>query len=82
MRANLELTNGLVLLKRSRSPQRKMDRSSARTLVAEACRQARSERCPLREILSANSEVTAILSPQSLAQLFEPANYLGSAEAS
>jgi len=81
MRANLELTNGLIYAEAiTLALSERLNRASAHKLVEKACRQAQSERRHLQHVLSANSEVTAILSAQSLAQLFEPANYLGSAE--
>jgi 3-carboxy-cis,cis-muconate cycloisomerase len=81
MRANLELTHGLIYAEAvTLTLSLKLNRASAHKLVEEACRRAQAERRHLREILSASAEVTAILDAQSLAQLFEPANYLGSAE--
>jgi 3-carboxy-cis,cis-muconate cycloisomerase len=83
MRANLELTHGLIYAEAiALALSEKLNRASAHKLVDEACRRAQSERRHLREILSADAEVTAILDAQSIAQLFEPANYLGSAGAS
>ena len=82
MRANLELTHGLIYAEAiTLALSEKLNRASARKLVEEACRRAQSERRHLREILSAEAEVNAILDAQSIAQLFEPANYLGSARA-
>jgi 3-carboxy-cis,cis-muconate cycloisomerase len=82
MLANLELTHGLIYAEAiTLALSEKLNRASAHKLVEESCRRAQSERRHLREILSADTEVTAILGPQSIAQLFEPANYLGSAEA-
>jgi len=82
MRANLELTRGLIYAEAiTLALSERLHRASAHKLVENACRRAQSERRHLREILSADSEVTAILGPQSIAQLFEPADYLGSAEA-
>jgi 3-carboxy-cis,cis-muconate cycloisomerase len=82
MRANLELTHGLIYAEAiTLALSEKLNRASAHKLVEESCRRAQSERRHLREILSADAEVTAILDAQSIAQLFEPANYLGSAEA-
>jgi 3-carboxy-cis,cis-muconate cycloisomerase len=81
MHANLELTHGLIYAEAvTLALSEKLNRASAHKLVEEACRRAQAERRHLREILSGNAEVTAILDAQSLAQLFEPANYLGSAE--
>ena len=82
MRANLELTHGLIYAEAiTLALSEKLNRASAHKLVEEACRRAQSERRHLREILSADGEVSAILDAQSIAQLFEPANYLGSAGA-
>jgi len=81
MRANLELTHGLIFAEAiTLALSEKLNRASAHKLVEAACRRAQSENRPLREVLSAEAEVAAILSPESLAQLFEPANYLGSAD--
>jgi len=82
MRANLELTHGLIYAEAiTLALSEKLNRASAHKLVEEACRRAQSERRHLREILSADGEVSAILDAQSIAQLFEPVNYLGSAGA-
>jgi 3-carboxy-cis,cis-muconate cycloisomerase len=81
MLANLELTHGLIYAEAvTFALSEKLDRASALKLVEEACRRAQSERRHLREVLSVDSKVTAILDASSLARLFEPANYLGSAE--
>jgi 3-carboxy-cis,cis-muconate cycloisomerase len=80
MRANLELTHGLIYAEAvTLALSEKLNRAYVHKLVEEACRRAQCERRHLREILSADSEVTAILNEPSLAQLFEPASYLGSA---
>ena len=82
MRSNLELTHGLIYAEAvSLALSEKLNRTSAHKLVEAACRRAQSEHCHLRAVLSADPEVTAILAPESIASLFEPANYLGSAEA-
>ena len=80
MRCNLELTNGLIYAEAvSLALSEKLNRTSAHKLVASACRRAQSEKRHLRAILSELPDVTAILKPESIASLFEPANYLGSA---
>ena len=43
-------------------------------------RRAELEKRHLRAILSEEAEVTAILTADNIASLFEPANYLGSAD--
>lgn len=81
MRANLELTRGLIFAEAiTFALGERLNRASAHKLVEAACRRAQSENRHLREVLAADAEVAAILSPESLAQLFEPANYLGSAD--
>src|SRR5262249_12666331 len=81
MRANLDLTQGLIYAEAvTFALSEKLDRASAHKLLEQACRRAQSERLHLREVLSADCKVTAILDANSLARLFEPANYLGSAE--
>jgi len=81
MRANLEITQGLIYAEAvSLALSEKLNRASAHKLVESACRRAQSEKRHLREILSEEIEVTAILNRESIASLFEPANYLGSAD--
>ena len=81
MRANLELTHGLIYAEAvSLALSEKLNRASAHKLVESACRRAESEKRHLRAILSEDAEVTAILTVDNIASLFEPANYLGSAD--
>lgn len=81
MRANLDLTHGLIYAEAvTFALSEKLDRPSAHRLIEETCRRAQSENRHLREVLSSDPKVTAILDANSLARLFEPANYLGSAE--
>jgi 3-carboxy-cis,cis-muconate cycloisomerase len=80
MRANLDLTHGLIFAEAvSLGLSEKLNRTSAHKLVESACRRAQFEKRHLRAVLSEDPDVTAILSPESIASLFEPANYLGSA---
>jgi 3-carboxy-cis,cis-muconate cycloisomerase len=82
MRSNLDLTHGLIYAEAvTFALGEKLDRARAQQLVEEACRRARAERRHLREVLSSDPKLTAILDANSLARLFEPASYLGSAEA-
>ena len=81
MRSNLDLTHGLIYAEAvSLALSEKLNRASAHKLVESACRRAQSEQRNLHAVLSEVADVRAILSPESLASLFEPANYLGSAE--
>lgn len=82
MRANLELTQGVIYAEAvTFALSKKIERSTAHKLMEEASRRARSERRHLHEVLSTSAEVNAVLDAQSLSALFEPANYLGSAQA-
>ena len=82
MRANLELSHGLIYAEAiSLALSEKLNRTSAHKLVEASCRRAQSEKRHLRAILEEDPEITSILTPDSIARLFEPANYLGSADA-
>ena len=80
MLANLELTKGLIYAEAvTFALTSELNRAAAHKLVEDACRRAQSTRRHLREILSADPTVASILDAAALARLFEPANYLGSA---
>lgn len=82
MRANLELTNGLIYAEAvSIALSEKLNRTSAHKLVEAACRRAQAQHRHLRAILSEDPEVASILSSESIDSLFEPRNYLGSTSA-
>src|SRR5579863_5040107 len=81
MRSNLGLTRGLIYAEAvSLALSEKLNRASAHKLVEAACRRAQLEQRNLHAVLSEVADVNAILDEESLAGLFEPANYLGSAE--
>lgn len=80
MRANLELTNGLIVseaVMMGLAPH--LGRERAHDLVYDLCREALEKNRPLLELLGENSEIRSRLSPQALAALVEPMNYLGQA---
>jgi 3-carboxy-cis,cis-muconate cycloisomerase len=80
MRANLDLTDGLIYAEAvSLALSEKLNRASAHKLVESVCRRAQFEKRHLRAVLSEDPDVTAILKPESIASLFAPENYLGSA---
>jgi 3-carboxy-cis,cis-muconate cycloisomerase len=80
MRTNLDLTHGLIYAEAfSLALSEKLNRAFAHKLVEAACRRAQSEKRHLQTILLEDAEVTAILDAESIASLFEPAKYLGSA---
>jgi hypothetical protein len=77
MRTNLDLTHGLIYAEAvSLALSEKLNRASAHKLVESACRSAQFEKRHLRAVLSEDADVNAILKPENIASLFEPANYL------
>jgi len=81
MRANLEATHGLIYAEAvSMALAEKIGKSEAHKLVEAACARVLKQRRHFREILSDDSQITKHLTPGALAELFEPANYLGEAE--
>ncbi|MGH8800307.1 MAG: 3-carboxy-cis,cis-muconate cycloisomerase, partial [Casimicrobiaceae bacterium] len=82
MRENLDLTHGLVVseaVMMALAPQ--LGRERAHDLVYELCGRAVAQKRPLLELLAQAPEVTAHIDRQRLAELCDPANYLGLAGA-
>ena len=80
MRANLELTQGLVLAEAvSIALAQKIGRDAAHHLIEKCCKQAVREGVHLRAVLGANTEVSAQLSAAELDRLLDAAHYLGQA---
>lgn len=82
MRANLDLTNGLVFaeaVQMALAPT--LGRDAAHALVASACRRAAAERVHLREILAEEPRVKPVLDYEAIARLFDPMRYLGESSA-
>jgi 3-carboxy-cis,cis-muconate cycloisomerase len=80
MRANLELTQGLIVAEAvmmGLAPH--LGRQQAHDVVYEACREALAQRRSLFEVLNANPKIAAALPEDRLRALCEPANYLGAA---
>ncbi|MCM2321563.1 MAG: 3-carboxy-cis,cis-muconate cycloisomerase [Pseudomonas sp.] len=81
MRANLDLTQGLVLAEAvSIALAQRLGRERAHHLVEQCCRQAVNESRHLRDVLGANAEVSAELSAAELDRLLDPSHYLGLAQ--
>lgn len=82
MRSNLEMTRGLIYAEAvALALSDKRDRTTAHQLVEAACRRSQSEQRDLYDVLAADPQIAALLDSQALAQLFDPANYLGSSSA-
>ena len=78
MRANLEISNGLIMAEAVQfALAEKLGKSQAHDLVAKASKQALNSAKHLKDALRGLPEVTQILSGKKLDDLFEPSNYLG-----
>ncbi len=78
MLTNLDATQGLVLAEAvSIALARRLGRDTAHHLIEQCCRRAVQQGIHLRDVLAAEPQVSAELSPQELDQLLDPAHYLG-----
>ena len=78
MRANLEATGGLIMAEAvAMALADKIGKSEAHHLVEAASKKAVTEKKGLREVLTKDPKVTAHLSADRLAKLFEPMAYQG-----
>ena len=81
MRANLDLTGGLLLAERVTTALRPaLGRLVAHDLVEEACRRAVATGVPLVDVLAGCPPVRDVLGVEDLVTLLDPAGYLGSAQ--
>ncbi len=82
MRANLERTGGLLLAERlSTALQPTLGRLKAHDLVEEASKIAMADGRPLVDVLLDTPAVTEALGVDGVRKLFDPSDYLGSADA-
>lgn len=80
MRENVELTNGLVLAEAlSFALAEKIGKAEAHKLVEEACKRAIARKKHLRDVATSMPAIARQFNKQSLARIFDPAQYLGSA---
>jgi 3-carboxy-cis,cis-muconate cycloisomerase len=78
MRQNLEITQGLIFAEAiTMSLGKHIGKPAAHQLIEIASRKAVAEKKHLRDVLSADPEVTSHLSTAELEKLFEPLNYTG-----
>jgi 3-carboxy-cis,cis-muconate cycloisomerase len=78
MRANLDITNGLIVseaVMMGLAPA--LGRERAHDLVYDICRDAIAKNRPLVELLAENAEIAKHADRKKLAALCDPANYLG-----
>ncbi|TQF31016.1 3-carboxy-cis,cis-muconate cycloisomerase [Bradyrhizobium sp. UNPA324] len=82
MRSNLDATHGLIMPEAvTFALAETIGKSDAHHLVEAASKRAVAEKKHLREVLSADSQVIAQLSPEKIAALFEPMAYQGASQA-
>lgn len=82
MRSNLDATHGLIMAEAvTFALADKIGKSDAHHLIEAASKRAVAEKKHLREVLSADSQVTAHLAPEKIAALFEPMAYQGASQA-
>jgi 3-carboxy-cis,cis-muconate cycloisomerase len=82
MRSNLDATHGLIMAEAvTFALADKIGKSDAHHLIEAASKRAVAEKKHLREVLSADLQVTAHLTPQKIAALFEPMAYQGASQA-
>ena len=80
MRANIDLTNGLIVSEAvMMGLGRHLGRQHAHDLVYDICREAIAISRPLSDLLAENAEIARHLDRAALAKLCDPANYLGQA---
>jgi 3-carboxy-cis,cis-muconate cycloisomerase len=78
MRANLDITHGLIMAEAvSIALAGKIGKQDAHKLVEEASRKAAKEKRHLRDVLREDKRVTAQLPAAEVARLFEPDAYTG-----
>ena len=82
MRSNLDATRGLIMAEAvTFALAEKIGKSDAHHLIEAASKRAVAEKKHLREVLSADSQVTAHFAPEKIAALFEPMAYQGASQA-
>jgi 3-carboxy-cis,cis-muconate cycloisomerase len=82
MRVNLEATGGLIMAEAvAFALAEKIGKREAHRLVEAASKTAIAEKKGLRDVLSGDAKVTAHLSADRLAKLFEPMAYQGASQA-
>ena len=81
MRANLEITNGLIMAEAiSMKLAERIGKADAHTLIEEASKKAVAQRCHLKDVLLADKTVTDKIKTGEIERLFEPMSYQGVAQ--
>ena len=81
MRTNLDITDGQIMAEAvAFRLAEKVGKSDAHKLVEEASKKAHAEGKHFKDVLIANSKVTAIVPASELSKLFDPMSYQGVAQ--
>jgi 3-carboxy-cis,cis-muconate cycloisomerase len=82
MRVNLDATHGLIMAEAvTFALAEKIGKSEAHHLIEAASKKAVAGKQHLRDVLTADSEITALLGADEIAKLFEPMAYQGASQA-
>src|SRR5712675_1829558 len=82
MRTNLDTTGGLIMAEAvTIAPAEKIGKSEAHHWIEAASKRACNEKKDFRTVLSADSEITAHLSVDTITNLLEPMAYQGASQA-
>jgi 3-carboxy-cis,cis-muconate cycloisomerase len=81
MRANLDITHGLIMAEAvSMKLAEKIGKAEAHKLIEDASKKAASKRRHLKDILLEDEAVTGNISAKEIEKLFDPMNYQGVAQ--
>ena len=81
MRANLDLTHGLIMAEAvSMKLAEKIGKAEAHRLTEDACKKAASKKRHLKDVLLADDAVTSKITAKDIEKLFDPMNYQGVAQ--
>jgi 3-carboxy-cis,cis-muconate cycloisomerase len=81
MRANLDITHGLIMAEAvSMKLAEKIGKAAAHKLVEDASKKAAARKQHLEDVLLADKDVTAKLSAAEIGKLFDPMSYAGVAQ--
>lgn len=82
MRSNLDTAHGLIMAEAvTFALAEKLGKSDAHHLVEAASKKSAAEKKHLRDVLAADPKVTAQLSTDAIAKLFDPMDYQGASQA-
>jgi 3-carboxy-cis,cis-muconate cycloisomerase len=81
MRRNLEMTGGQIMAEAvAFRLAKKIGKSAAHKLIEDASKRAQTDKRNLKDVLTHDARVTALIPPGELSQLFDPLSYQGMAQ--